>query len=101
MDPYPIKLVPTPPERPPFWQNFGAILRYPLQGAALTLIAAFALFAVVGILPWVGVVLLLILWTAAFRYAIEVLERTANGYDDAPELAMDAGGGIGRSMLFV
>lgn len=98
MDPYPIKLKPTLPERPPFWRNFGAILRYPLQGAALTTIGAFGLFAVVGILPWVGIVLLLILWTAAFRYAIEVLERTANGYADAPELAMDAGGG---RMLFL
>jgi hypothetical protein len=101
MDPYPIKLEPTLPVRPPFWRNIGAILRYPLQGAAITSIGAFALFSAVGILPWVGVVLLLILWTAAFRYAIEVLERTANGYADAPELGLDAGGDIGRRMLFL
>ena len=92
---------PTLPEWPPLWHNVGAILRYPLQGAALTSIAGFALFSAVGILPWVGIVLLLILWTAAFRYAIEVLQRTANGYAIAPELALDATGGDGRRMLLL
>ena len=101
MDPSRIQPQPTLPEWPPFWHNVGAILRYPLQGAALTSILGFALFSAVGILPLVGIVLLLILWTAAFRYAIEVLDRTANGYTAAPELALDATGGDGRRMLLL
>lgn len=92
---------PALPERPPFWDNIGAILRYPLQASALTTIGAFALFSAVGILPWVGIVLLLMLWFTAFRYAVEVLERTANGHADAPELWLDAGGDVGRRMLLL
>lgn len=92
---------PNLPEYLPFTHNVAAILRYPLQLSALSSVAGFAVFSAVGIIPTMGVVLLLMLWAAAFRYAIEVLERTAHGHLDPPELALDAGGADGRQMLLV
>ena len=69
-----------------------AILRYPAQPAALTTLIALSLSLLLTIAPLVGVVVLLVVWAAACRYAVEVLDRSANGSLQAPEFATEPDG---------
>lgn len=66
-----------------------AILRYPAQPAALTTLIALSLTLLLTIAPFVGVVVLLVVWAAACRYAVEVLDRSANGSLQAPDFATE------------
>jgi len=76
------------------------ILSYPAQPAALTTLAALSLGMIPTIAPLVGYLLQLALWAAAYRYAVAVFERSANGSDDAPEWANEHDG-IGWSLLIL
>ncbi len=65
-----------------------AALRYPLRGPALAAIAIFAVGrAVTAMVPaplnWA---LAVIVWASAFLYALACLLRSADGYDDPPEV---------------
>ncbi len=84
--------------------SFDGLLRafaYPLQSAALTSILAFSLALMLGSLPVVGTALSLVVWASAYRYAIEVLDRSAAGAMEAPEHVLDvrAGGGVAMLVL--
>jgi tetratricopeptide (TPR) repeat protein len=70
-------------------RNAVAILLYPAQPAALTTLVALSLALLLTIAPFVGIVVLLIVWAAACRYAVEVLDRSANGSLKAPEFAAE------------
>ncbi len=67
-----------------------AILRYPLQSASLTMLAALSLSMLLTIAPLVGILIQLVIWAAAYHYAVEVFERSSNGSIDAPEFASGA-----------
>lgn len=69
-----------------------AILRYPAQPASLTTLIALSLSTWLTIAPLVGIVILLLVWAAACRYAVEVLDRSANGSLRAPEFATEPDG---------
>ncbi len=66
-----------------------AILRYPAQPASLTTLVALSLSLLLTIAPLVGIVILLVIWAAACRYAVEVLDRSANGSLVPPEFATE------------
>lgn len=71
----------------PFWNRLPAIARYPLRGGALiTLITLSALMLLVGWVPFVSG----LLWIAAFKYAFEVLQASANGRLQAPDVVLGA-----------
>jgi tetratricopeptide (TPR) repeat protein len=74
-----------PPARiEPFWLRLRQILLYPLQGEALLTIAVLAVAWLVGYVPLLGFWLDLLVSVAVFKYAAEVLYRTAHGRFDAP-----------------
>lgn len=82
----------------PLGQRLLAGLRYPLTGGALTTGVALALCRYANLLAravpgFVGVVLGIIvsvaLWTATWRYAVDCMVQTANGYAEPPEVGLE------------
>jgi hypothetical protein len=88
----------------PFWLRLREITRYPLQSAALTSLLVLTVGRLVVYLPFGGL-LNLLLWFAAYKYAVAVLRRTADGRLDAPEVSWeDESAGrlqIGLQIMFV
>ena len=87
---------------PPYHERWPQILKYPLQPAALSTIAAIAVAHIVTLFP-LGFIVDLIVWAAFFQYAFEVLRWSANGRADAPEFPFSVSEGTGRyaMLLFV
>lgn len=83
------------------FDDLGRAFAYPLQSAALSSILAFALALMLGSVPVFGMALTLVVWASAYRYAIEVLDRSAAGAVEAPDYALDirAGGGVAMLVL--
>ncbi len=77
-----------------------AALRYPAQPAALTMLVALALGMLLTIVPLAGFLIQLVIWAAAYHYAVEVFERSANGSQAAPEFAIEQDG-IGWALLIL
>lgn len=84
--------MPVQPE--PFWNRLRDVALYPFRGAALSSLVAYALASLLGFLPGVGWLIAAVVWLAAYRYAFEVLVRTANGRMDAPEFATHTDTGV-------
>lgn len=80
--------------------NILAILAYPAQMPSLTTLVALSLGMLLTPAPLVGIVVLLVVWAAASRYAVEVLERSANGSKVAPEFAIEPDG-MGWTLLIL
>jgi len=80
--------------------GFFAALLYPMQPAALTMLIALSLGMFLTIAPLVGFLIQLIIWAAAYHYAVEVFERSANGSQVAPEFAIEQDG-IGWTLLIL
>ena len=87
---------------PPYHERWPQILKYPLQPAALSTIAAIAVAHIVTLFT-LGFIVDLIVWAAFFQYAFEVLRWSANGRADAPEFPFSVSEGTGRyaMLLFV
>lgn len=81
------------------FEDIGRAFAYPLQPAALTSIFAYALALMAGSIPVLGFALALVVWAAAYRYAIAVLERSAAGVAAAPDYVLNAQPGSGAVML--
>ena len=77
-----------------------AILAYPAQMPSLTTLVALSMGMLLTPAPLAGIVVLLVVWAAACRYAVEVLERTANGSSVAPEFAIEPDG-MGWTLLIL
>ena len=86
------------PDPRPFHERWPQVFGYPLQGAALSTIAAIAVAHLVArMLPViVGALVDLAVWAAFFKYAFEVLRWSANGRSDAPEISFTVSDGIAR-----
>ncbi|MCX7556735.1 hypothetical protein OS187_07850 [Xanthomonadaceae bacterium JHOS43] len=79
----------------PFWNRLPDIARYPFRGGALVSLFVFSLGGLLGLLPGlIGLILGLVVWVASYRYAFEILVRTANGQMDAPEIATHTDSGV-------
>jgi hypothetical protein len=71
----------------PFWQRLPRISLYPLQGASLATIVVLSAARVVSLLPgFLGLILNLLITVALYKFAAEVLWRTANGKMTPPEI---------------
>lgn len=72
---------------PPFWRRFSRFYLYPLSKHPLVFMLAIALLTMATIsIPLVGLVMLVLLFIIFFKYAYVVLERTAQGYMEAPDI---------------
>ncbi|MBN8726780.1 MAG: DUF4013 domain-containing protein [Xanthomonadales bacterium] len=91
--------MPSQPE--PFWNRLRDIALYPFRGAALSSLVAYALASLLGFLPGIGWLVSAVVWLAAYRYAFEVLVRTANGTMDAPEFATHTDTGVVTRFAFL
>lgn len=79
----------------PFWQRLREISAYPFSGAALPTIAVLVLaILVLGWLPGLGWLMTLICWLAAYKYAFEILQHTANGDLSPPESVLRIDGSV-------
>lgn len=90
----------TPGFPPGGRSDIVAILAYPAQTPALTTLVALSLGMLLTPAPLVGFVVLLFVWAAVCRYAVEVLERSANGSSVAPEFAIEPDG-MGWTLLIL
>lgn len=75
----------------PFAERARTGWRYPMRGAAPMTIGAVTLFESLTFLPITGFRLLVLVfgWVAIYTYAFECLRRTADGYADPPEIAIN------------
>lgn len=75
-------------------------LQYPLRGGALAACTVLGLCHYAMLLPSiVGFIVTLVVWTATWRYAIDCMVRTADGYDDSPEVQQEGAAGNPRGIL--
>ncbi|MGH8126172.1 MAG: hypothetical protein ACREPK_10050 [Rhodanobacteraceae bacterium] len=73
---------------------------YPVRGAALASCITLALCRYLTLLPSIfGTLVSIIIWAATWRYAIDCMIRTADGYADPPEVSLDDRVGSPRTIL--
>lgn len=73
----------------PFWQRLPEIASYPFSGGAAATIAALVLvILLLGWLPVLGFVITLVCWLAGYKYAFEILQRSAHGELSPPEAVL-------------
>lgn len=77
----------------PFWQRSGAIAMYPLHPAALATLLLLTILGMLGWLPNSGWIFSIIIYFAGYKYAFEILLRTANGDLQPPEVSIEAQNG--------
>ena len=78
----------------PFWQRIPAIILYPLRGAGLVTLVMFAVLAVARVIPFIGFLIGLAMWLGAYKYAFEILRRSADGDMDPPEVILTVDSGV-------
>lgn len=83
----------------PFWNRLPEIARYPFRGAALISLIVFSLGSLLGLLPGIGWILRIVIWLATYRYAFEILLRTAHGQMEAPEITAHTDAGVAWRFL--
>lgn len=72
-------------------------LRYPLRGGALAACVTLGLCHYATLLPSVvGLIAALIVWMATWRYAIDCMVQTADGFEDSPEVHLEGHAGNPR-----
>lgn len=77
----------------PFWHRLRSITLYPLRGAAGVTLFVLTFGSLLGYIPMLGFVLTIVVWLAAYKYSFEILRATADGRDDAPEVAIEISDG--------
>lgn len=88
--------------RAPFVERLRTGWRYPLRGSALASCVALGLANLLSLLPGlVGLLVILLVRVATWRYAAESLLHTARGYAEPPELGLDEGGSAGWTLTVV
>jgi len=81
-------------------ERWREIFAYPLQTGPLSTNVALAISHLVAHIP-VGFILDLLVWTAFFKYAFEVLRWSANGREQAPEISFTVGDGVARFAMLL
>jgi hypothetical protein len=77
-------------------------LQYPLRGGALFACITLASCHYAVLLPSVvGLGAALAVWIATWRYAIDCMVQTADGYDDPPEVQLEGRAGNPRGILML
>lgn len=72
---------------PPVWERLPQIFGYPFKPACLTTLGlAAVLFTVGRVVPLLGLLLVLAAWVVLYKFAYDVLEATARGWLDPPQI---------------
>lgn len=85
----------------PFGERIRTGFRYPLRGSAPVTIVAVTLFEAIAFLPGTRLLITGIGWIAIYAYAFGCLRRTADGFADPPELAMESGDRTGLALVLI
>lgn len=84
----------------PLGQRLMEGLRYPLRGGALAACITLGLCHYAVLLPSViGLIAALVVWSATWRYAIDCMVQTADGYQDPPEVHLEGRAGNPRGIF--
>ena len=73
----------------PFWHRLRAITLYPLQSAALISLIGLTACRLLSLLPF-GWVFNFLVSVALYKYAVAVLQRTADGHMEPPEASLES-----------
>ncbi|MEX1827726.1 hypothetical protein [Luteibacter sp. CQ10] len=85
----------------PFGERIRTGFRYPLRGSAPVTIVAVTLFEAIAFFPNARLIITGIGWVAIYAYAFGCLRRTADGYADPPELALESGDRAGMALVLI
>lgn len=97
-----MSLAPTPPRRRSDGEALLDALRYPLGGDALITNGVLVVAQLVAMhVPVIGPLLQLVVWVAAYRYALEVMTASGQGRDTPPQGGMLADTGMQRRHLWL
>lgn len=82
----------TDPDRiPPIWERLPQVFAYPLKGPCLAALLLYGILYTVGIIvPVVGLLFLLGAFVGLYKFAYDVLEGTARGREEPPEVQSGA-----------
>ncbi|WP_144899642.1 DUF4013 domain-containing protein [Luteimonas cucumeris] len=78
----------------PFWQRLRPITLYPVRGGALPTLIVLTLCSLLALIPVLGLIVALLVWLAAYKYAFEILRATADGRMDPPESVIGVDDGV-------
>ena len=84
----------------PFWNRLREITRYPAHTSAMITIVMLAIGNLAIFLPF-GLIFLLLVTVALYRYAFECLRATANGYMEPPEIAQSTDSSLGWKQIWL
>lgn len=85
----------------PFGERIRTGIRYPLRGSAPVTIVAVTLFEAIAFFPGARLLITGMGWIAIYAYAFGCLRRTADGFADPPELALEAGDRTGMALALI
>ncbi|MFO7786975.1 MAG: DUF4013 domain-containing protein [Halospina sp.] len=72
---------------PPVWERLPQIFAYPFKPACLTTLGLAAILYLIGlVVPLLGLLLVIAAWVVLYKFAYDVLEATARGWMDPPEI---------------
>ena len=82
--------------------RFGAFFMYPARPAVLPAVAMLTAFTVAaGFIPVVGLVIAVAATLSAYKFAFEILQHHADGWEEPPEAIMTISGGLVFQYLVV
>ncbi|MDF4003328.1 DUF4013 domain-containing protein [Luteibacter sp. PPL552] len=85
----------------PFAERIRTGFRYPLHGSAPVTVLAITLFEAIAFFPGARLIITAIGWIAIYAYAFACLRRSADGYAEPPELALEPGDRAGLALVLV
>ncbi|MBS0462069.1 MAG: hypothetical protein JSS41_06310 [Proteobacteria bacterium] len=84
----------------PFWNRLPKVMGYPLAGASMVSIVLLGAAQVLRMLP-LGWILALLATIAMYRYAFACLRSTADGFLQAPEVALGEDRSLGGKFIWL
>lgn len=84
----------------PFWNRLHEIVRYPAHMSSMITIVMLAIGNLAVFLPF-GLIWILLVTVAMYRYAFECLRATANGYMEPPEIAQSTDSSLGWKQIWL
>ncbi|KAF1006487.1 MAG: hypothetical protein GAK28_02505 [Luteibacter sp.] len=85
----------------PFGERIRTGFRYPLRGSAPLAIVAITLFEILAFFPGARLLITGLGWVAIYAYAFECLRRSADGYADPPEVALESQDRTGFALVVI
>lgn len=78
----------------PVWNVIPQFFKYPFKADVLPMLLFITFGSLLMLIPILGVIAWLLLWTMLFKLSYEILSSTASGHMDGPPAVMQMSGGI-------